>query len=560
VFGTVVVEWGTRGEDGRPRKYNAWVAAQGGHALEHTGLMRPYGIKTLMPHYREFEDGRHFYDARELARDEGRAWQDYIEPLTLSVAGQSLRLGVLLCEDAWEDDYVQKPVAALASKHPDLVVNLSASPFTRGKNDKRNRVFGDKARTLGCPLLYVNASGIQNNAKTLYTFDGRSTVYGEDGLVLREVKAYEEAAAIVEVTSPVAGGRWTMARTNASSFPNPPTSPIAEVGEALKYGAKKFLESIGLNKVVIGASGGIDSAVSAALFASFLPPENLLLVNMPSQFNSATTKSLAKQLAQNLGCLYAEVPIEDSLALTRGQLGQLDVASVDSLHHATLRLEGLADENAQARDRGARVLAALAQSFGAVFVCNANKAELTVGYGTLYGDIAGFLAPLGDLWKHDVYAVGRYLNDAVYGRAVIPEGVFTIVPSAELGTHHAVDEGKGDPLVYPYHDRLFFAFVQRWQRATPEDILEWYGTGTLEKELALPFDIDLKTLFPTPATFIADLERWWNLYNGIGVAKRVQAPPVLAVSSRAFGFDHREYLGPAVYTERYNQLKADLLK
>jgi NAD+ synthase (glutamine-hydrolysing) len=561
VFGTVVVEWGTRGEDGRPRKYNAWVAAQGGQALEHTGLMRPYGIKTLMPHYREFEDSRHFYDARELARDEGRAWQDFVEPVSLSFAGQSLRLGVLLCEDAWEDDYVQKPVAALAAKHPDLVVNLSASPFTRGKNDKRNRVFGDKARTLGCPLFYVNATGIQNNAKTLYTFDGRSTVYGGDGVVVCEVPAYQEVAEVVAVQKMDGGwGPGEGGEQKKSPDPLPPTPDLAsEIHAALKYGAQKFLASIGLQKVVIGASGGIDSAVSAALFASFLPPENLLLVNMPSQFNSATTKSLAKHLAQNLGCLYAEVPIEDSLTLTRAQLGRLDVASVDGFHHASLRLEGLADENAQARDRGARVLAALAQSFGAVFVCNANKAELTVGYGTLYGDIAGFLAPLGDLWKHDVYAVGRYLNDVVYGREVIPEGVFTIVPSAELGAHHAVDEGKGDPLVYPYHDRLFFAFVQRWQRATPEDILEWYVAGTLEKELALPGDIDLKVLFPTAAHFIADLERWWNLYNGIGVAKRVQAPPVLAVSSRAFGFDHREYLGPAVYTERYSALKAALL-
>jgi NAD+ synthase (glutamine-hydrolysing) len=113
--------------------------------------------------------------------------------------------------------------------------------------------------------------------------------------------------------------------------------------------------------------------------------------------------------------------------------------------------------------------------------------------------------------------------------------------------------------VYPYHDRLFFAFVQRWQRATPEEILEWRLAGTLERELGLPADVDLNTLFPTPAAFVADLERWWNLYNGMGVAKRVQAPPVLAVSSRAFGFDHREAIMPATYTERYGELKAKLL-
>jgi NAD+ synthase (glutamine-hydrolysing) len=286
----------------------------------------------------------------------------------------------------------------------------------------------------------------------------------------------------------------------------------------------------------------------------------LLLVNMPSRWNSATTRGLARTLADNLGCLYAEVPIEDSLAVARAQLHGLEAASADGSRHVTLRLEGLADENAQARDRGARVLAGAAQAFGGVFSCNANKAELTVGYGTLYGDIAGFLAPLGDLWKGDVYAVGRFLNESVYGREVIPAGVFDIVPSAELGAHHAVDEGKGDPLHYAYHDRLFFSWVQRWNRATPEEILEWYASGVLSAELNLPAEADLKKLFPTPADFVADLERWWNLYNGIGVAKRVQAPPVLAVSSRAFGFDHREALGRTVYTERYEELKRKVLE
>jgi NAD+ synthase (glutamine-hydrolysing) len=553
VFGSVAVDWDVKGEDGRPRKYNAWIVAAGGKALEHPGLKRPYGIKTLLPHYREFEDGRHFYDARELARDAGCPWQDFIEPVTLTVRGQTVRLGVLLCEDAWEDDYVQKPVEALAAKKPDLVLNLSASPFTRGKNDKRNRVFGAKAKMLGCPLVYVNATGIQNNGKTLYTFDGSSTVYGDDGRVLVETVPYQESATVVEIAGSI----------STTDFGRPNSDAVSEIHAALRYGAETFLASTGLNKVVIGVSGGIDSAVSAALFASFLPPENLLLVNMPSRHNSATTRNLAKQLADNLGCLYAEVPIEDSLAVTRAQLHELNAISGSGSHSVTLKLEGLADENAQARDRGARVLAGIAQSFRAVFVCNANKAELTVGYGTLYGDIAGFLAPLGDLWKHEVYAVGHYLNDSVFGprfgHSVIPQGIFDIVPSAELGAHHAVDEGKGDPLVYPYHDRLFFAFVQRWNRATPEEIIEWYAAGNLAVELKLPQDLDLKKLFPTAADFVADLEGWWNLYNGIGVAKRVQAPPVLAVSSRAFGFDHRESLGPAVYTERYRELKKKIL-
>ncbi len=308
----------------------------------------------------------------------------------------------------------------------------------------------------------------------------------------------------------------------------------------------------------MGVSGGIDSAVTAALYREFLKPDELLLVNMPSRFNTATTRNLARALAENLGCLYAELPIEKSLEATRDQLHGLEAASLDGRFKTLLQLEGLAFENTQARDRGARLLAAVAASFGGVFSCNTNKAELTVGYGTLYGDIAGFLAVIGDLWKDDVYALGRHLNEA-YGCEVIPEGVFTVVPSAELSADQDVEKGRGDPLVYPYHDRLFFAFVQRWNRATPEDALEWYLEGVLAQNLGLPASLDLKELFPTPRAFIADLERWWNLYNGIGVAKRVQAPPILAVSSRAFGYDHREFLGRPAYTRRYLDLKQKAL-
>jgi NAD+ synthase (glutamine-hydrolysing) len=565
VFGTVVVDKGARGEDGRPRKYNAWIFAADGRALEHPGLARPYGIKTLLPNYREFEDTRHFYDARRLALETGRDWRDFLEPVTWEFGGTAHRVGVMLCEDAWEDDYVQKPVEALAAKRPDFTFNLSASPFTRGKNDKRNRVFGAKARLLGSPLLYVNAVGIQNNGKTLYTFDGQSTVYGANGAVLREMEAYQEAVEFVEIGKAANGGRLAVEKGPGSlpstAYRPPSVLPfsIPEAHRAIRYGAETFLESTGLRKVVIGVSGGIDSAVAAALFAEFVKPEDLLLVNMPSRFNSATTRDLAKALAANIGCLYAELPIEESLKVTMGQIGDWEASSADGSIRVPLRLQGVAFENTQARDRGGRLLAALAASFGGVFTCNINKAETTPGFGTLYGDIAGFLSPLGDLWKHEVYALGRHLNEVVYGRAVIPDEVFEIVPSPELSADHAVDEGKGDPMYYPYHDRLFYSWVQRWDRATPEENLAWYLDGSLAKELQLPPEVDLKKLFPRPRDFVADLERWWGLYVGAGVVKRVQAPPVLAVSSRAFGYDHREYLGKAVYTERYQELKKQAL-
>ena len=585
VFGTVIIDWEAKGGDGRPRKYNGFVAAQDGKALVHPGLGRPYGIKTLLPNYREFEEPRHFQDTRGMSLETGRPLESLLAPMAFRLGGRTVRAGIVLCEDAWDDDYPQKPLAILGRKGCDLILNLSCSPFTQGKNQKRHRVFSAHARGLGLPLFYVNAVSLQNNAKTLFTFDGRSTAYGPDGAVVAEMPAFARALSVQRLAwSATADARLAPIPEPGAPVPAipdglPPPAPvrIREIHQALRYGAAAYLRSFGAARVVIGASGGIDSAVAAALYREILPPESLLLVNMPSRFNSATTRNLARELAGNLGCLYAEAAIEDSVALTRAQLHGLEARSIDGSLSARISLEGLALENVQARDRSSRILAALAAGFSgsgggaavtagagavgagaAVFSCNANKAELTVGYSTLYGDLGGFLALIGDLWKSEVYALGRHLNAEVYGREAIPEGIFTVVPSAELSLDQAVDEGKGDPLVYPYHDRLFFAFVQRWNRATPEEILGWYADGSLNRELGLE-GIDAYALFPDAAIFIRDLEKWWELYNGLGVAKRVQAPPILAVSSRAFGFDHREALGRPFYSSRYLELKKRLL-
>ncbi|MDB5104974.1 MAG: nadE [Fibrobacteres bacterium] len=583
VFGTVIPDWSAKGEDGRVRKYNGYIAAQAGKAVRHPGLDRDYGIKTLLPNYREFEDPRHFHDTRKIALESGKPLESLLEPMVLDLGGRACRAGILICEDAWEDDYAHKPLAILGGKGCDFLLNLSSSPFTAGKNEKRNRVFSYKVRNLGIPLFYVNCVSLQNNGKTVFTFDGRSTAYAADGRIRAESAAFApdltpvalewrgdkaDLAAPQDPAAPSGGPTAKAAKPGGKAegkAPERKTKSDAEADRhireyhlALRYGAKAFLDSIGQDRVVIGVSGGIDSAVAAALYREILEPQNLLLVNMPSRFNSGTTRDLAKELASNLGCLYAEIGIEDSMAVTKAQLDGLEIKSPDGSKFAAISLAGFVMENVQARDRSSRILAALAASFAGVFTCNANKAEITVGYSTLYGDLGGFLVLLGDLWKSEVYALGRHLNKEIYGREAIPEGSFTIVPSAELSESQAVDEGKGDPLIYPYHDRLFFSWIQRWNRATPEEILEWYVSGTLNKELGLQ-GTDVHKLFAGAAAFIRDLERWWNLYNGIAVAKRVQAPPILAVSSRAFGFDHREAIGKPFYSTRYLELRRDLL-
>lgn len=543
VWGSCAIDWSRHGDDGRVRKYNAAFAAADGRFLEASGG-RPYVIKTLLPNYREFDDRRYFTSALEAAREEGIA--EYNRPFDLPLpSGETLRAGVLLCEDSWDENYADRPMDLLARQGAELLLNLSASPFTLGKNEKRHRMLRAATRRLSLPMLYVNRRGLENNGKCCYTYDGMTAAYTADGTLAGEAAPYGEARSgfLFEKET----GNLRPAR------PMPPTEKEMLL-PALRYGVRGFLDAIGAERIVIGVSGGIDSAVGAALYRSVLPAENVLLVNTPTRFNSETTKNLAARLAANLGSPYVTIPIGDFVDETVATLGGVKISTQKG--ERALTLSPFMCENIQARDRSARVLAALAASFGGVFTCNANKTEFSVGYATLYGDMAGALAATADLWKHQVYALGRALND-FYGAPVIPEGIFTVKPSAELSDAQAVDKGLGDPLIYDYHDYLLRSFIEPWERKTPEDILAWYAAGTLEKEIGTPFRVS--DIFQTPADFIADLEKWWNLFAGFAVAKRIQSPPLLAVSRRPYGYDLREAQLRPYYTDRYLKLKEKLL-
>ncbi len=292
-----------------------------------------------------------------------------------------------------------------------------------------------------------------------------------------------------------------------TGIPNQNAVPYLPI---LQYALREWMTRQNIRHVVIGLSGGIDSAVTAALYASILPTDAITLVTMPGPFTSATTRGLAQQLADNLRIPLHTFEITASANALR-----------DQLMAAGFDVSLPVFENIQARERG-RLLAAIAASRGGVFSCNANKTEATVGYGTLYGDIAGWLAPLGDLWKGEVYALGRALNAL---HPVIPEGIFTLKPSAELSHHQDVTQNLGDPFDYPYHDALFRAWTER--DATPDTCLAAWHDHTLATLLNYPGPL------PTDeAAFIADMTRWWKLYRGIAVAKRLQAPPVIALSTR----------------------------
>lgn len=394
-------------------------------------------------------------------------------------------------------------------------------------------------------ICYINTLGLQDKGKTVYAFPGRAYAFNEKGERILMSPAYTENVTILDTNQ---------LPTKVDFVAEPIIAPTHRM---LRYAVQKFLARIRMERVVIGISGGIDSAVAAALYVDAIGAENVLLVNMPSRFNSATTKGLAAQLADNLGCRHMIVPIEESVTHTVDQLTTVPIMGKCATEGEHLTISSFVRENMQARDRSGRVLSAVAAAWGAGFTCNANKAESTVGYATLYGDQAGFLSALADLWKYQVYDLARYLNDSVYGREVVPQGIIDIVPSAELSDAQNVDEGKGDPIRYPYHDYLFRAFAEN--NETPEEILEYYAKNALEAHIGCKKGL-VAEYFPTAADFIADLERWWGLYTGMAVAKRIQSPPLLSVSGRAYGSDHPESQIGSYETIRYRALKEKLLQ
>ena len=533
VFGNIMLDRSKVNEDGRVRKYNSAIIASDGKIVD-------IRIKSLQPNYREFDDNRHFYDYRKLILDEAIAHNkapdlDYNSSIILK---DELEISVGLCEDFWCKDYELSPIKYL-SKDSDLIINISCSPYTNGKNNKRNRVFGNHAKKFKKPIAYINNVGVQNNGKTIYTFDGNSCIYDKSGNQINPYKSFEEGCETFEIDLDEDFGDKGFS----------PKDDISVIHDSIVYGTKKFMEQMCINKVVIGASGGIDSSVVAAILSEILPPENILLVNMPSKYNSQTTKDLAKELATNIGCRYIIHSINNSCESTAREIRMLN--TIEGYSEETKGLSSLAYENVQARDRSSRILAAWASWFGGCFTCNANKSEISVGYATLWGDNCGFLTLLGDLWKTQVYELARYINSDI--KNIIPQGSIDIVPSAELST------GQQDPFIYPYLDRLLASFVERWNRWTPEDVLKSYKNGTLETDIE--YNGKIRDIFKTDLDFINDLERCWNLYSGLSIFKRVVAPPMIGISRRSFGYDHRESLttSSCKYTKKYLALKEELI-
>ncbi|MSQ23893.1 MAG: NAD(+) synthase [Chloroflexi bacterium] len=542
LFGNVVVDREHIGEDGRLRKFNAVVVCNDGGYVARPSL--PVGLpdgvhpKTLHPNYRFFDDDRHFYSLRKLADAQGRSVDDWLVPFEIPRrTGGTFRFGVQLCEDIWCQDYsydeeILDTLKIYQLRGAQAVFNLSASPWTWQKSDKRNRVIRDILGRSPLPFFYVNQVGAQNNGKNIIVFDGDTTAYAPDGQIMARTKPWGEQLLLTCSAEPVP----------------PPQTEIEAIYDAVLTGLRHLDHIRGSqNRFVVAVSGGIDSSVVACLLVKALGPERVFAVNMPTRFNAAITQDNARHLCAMLGIDYLQVPIE---ALYEQVAETIKATEFPSGPGNYTRL---VDENIQARIRFADVLSGLAAKYGLLFTNNGNKTEIALGYATLYGDVSGAVAPIGDLFKTQVFELARFLNETIFEKEVIPENLINgeTVPSAELSEAQDVTKGLGDPIKYGYHDALLRQMIE--YRQHPADILQWFLDGVLFDRLGWDDQARFAEYFPTRAAWVDDLE-WVERQVQTNYFKRIQAPPIIVLSKRAFGFDLRETQWPAytpkVYVER----------
>ena len=409
--------------------------------------------KRLLPNYGVFDEKRYF--------------EPGLEPLVLD--HPTFRFGPTVCEDIWEPE----PAADLAAAGAELLINLSASPFHIGKAESREAMLAERARTNGFPVAFCNLVGGQDEL----VFDGHSVVLAADGEVLARAPGFEEHMLVVNV-----GDRGEVV----------PFEPeLEQMRRALVLALRDYVGKNDFGDVVLGLSGGIDSALVAALASDALGPERVHCVSMPSRYSSEDTQSDARRVAASLGCDFRELPIE---------------GMISAFHEAGVGTDGLAAENLQARVRG-MTLMSLSNEHGWLVLATGNKSELSVGYSTLYGDLAGGFALIKDIYKTDVFRLARYLNERA-GRELIPVSIIERPPSAEL----RADQRDADSLPpYDQLDRVLEAYVEL-DRSREELLAEGFDASVVDRALAL---IDRAEY------------------------KRRQAPPGVKLRPKAFGRDRR---------------------
>jgi NAD+ synthase (glutamine-hydrolysing) len=439
-------------EDGR--LYNAClVCADGG--------VRAVYRKRLLPNYGVFDEKRYF----EPGTDVG-----------LLEAGGATH-GLTVCEDLWQPG---PPAVESARAGAGVLVNLSASPFHVGKDAEREELFAARAQENGCGLVFCNAVGGQDEL----VFDGNSFVLDAEGHVVARAPGFEEALLVVDLDEQPAGELAT------------PLDELDQMRRALELGLSDYVEKNSFGDVVVGISGGIDSALTAALAAEALGPGRVHCVSMPSPFSSDATRSDARLAAESLGVDFREIPIDAVVDVFESVL-----APSFARHE-----RDTTEENIQARVRGT-LLMALSNKHGWLVLATGNKSELSVGYATLYGDMAGGFALLKDVYKTDVWRLSRHLNDRA-AREVIPASIIERAPSAELA-HGQLDQDSLPP--YDVLDPVLEAYVEL-DRSKEELVEQGFGEEVVARVVAM-----------------VDRAEY----------KRRQAPPGVKLRPKAFGRDRR---------------------
>ena len=461
------------------------------------GEIKAFYRKRYLPNYGVFDEDRYFAPGRELV---------------LLQLGQTL-IGLTICEDIWQPG---PPATDLALAGAELLVNLSASPFHVGKAEDREEMLVTRARDNSTFLAFCNAVGGQDEL----LFDGHSVVLDDEGEVLARAPGFEEVLLVVDVDPGGVIGRplrdvrrRALARGRTGEEEEPVvvelgetavSTPTAAAGaivafdaeleqmrKALVLALRDYANKNGFGDVVLGVSGGIDSALVAALAADAVGPERVHCVSMPSRFSSEGTRTDARRLAESIGCDFREIAIEEIVSAFHAALGGLD---------------GLAAENLQARVRGT-MLMALSNAHGWLVLATGNKSELSVGYSTLYGDLAGGFALIKDVYKTDVFRLVGYLNERA-GRELIPASILERAPSAELRDEQLDSDSLPS---YPELDPVLEEYVEL-DRSREELIADGFDAGVVERAIGL---IDRAEY------------------------KRRQAPPGVKLRPRAFGRDRR---------------------
>ena len=430
--------------------------------------------KTLLPNYDVFDENRYF------------------EPNTVFrfIEFQGKRIALTICEDLWdiEEDkmYSQWPMEELQVQSIDVIINIAASPFSYKHAESRKRVLHQNAAKYKLPIFYVNHVG----AQTELVFDGGSMVLNRDGNVVCELDYFQEDFRVFELD-------WV---NTAKSVPfsaegfSAPDTETERIYHALILGIRDYFRKMGFKKAILGLSGGIDSALVYTLAVHALGKENVLGVLMPSPYSSDHSISDSLELAKRLGAATETLPIEPVFSQFTASLSDQFIGLP----------ENITEENLQARIRGV-LLMAMSNKFGYILLNTSNKSEMAVGYGTLYGDMCGGLAVIGDVYKTQVYSLCQFINR---NEEIIPENILNKAPSAELRPNQKDSDSLPE---YDVLDKLLHAYIE--EKNGPAELI----ARGFEKPL---------------------VDRVLRLVN-TNEYKRFQTPPILRVSPKAFGMGRR---------------------